>query len=130
VSARLAALGRALHAAEGDPAVDLRDVAAARAEVDRLVLAAYGLDAAAMAVILADFPLLDRGQPPLPGEGRSTVTADLLRSRCDPADAAAAQRYAAATATGALAYVPAEFARLSGPGAGTADSGTTRRWPR
>jgi hypothetical protein len=110
-SARLAFLGRALHAAEGDPGVDLRDVAAARAEVDRLVLDAYGLDAAAMRLILTDFTLLDRGQPALPGETRSTVTADLVRGMCDPADEEAATRHAAAAALGAVAYVPEEFAR-------------------
>lgn len=49
-----------------------------RTEIEVLVLAESGLDARALRVMLRDFPLLDRAQPPLPGEKRSTVTSDLV----------------------------------------------------
>lgn len=57
------------------------EVAEIRAEIEWRVLQAYGLDASALGIVLADFPLLDRGEPPLQGESRSTVTADLVALR-------------------------------------------------
>lgn len=49
-----------------------------RAEADALVLDGYGLGVSDLELMLRDFPLLDRSQPALPGEQRSTVTHDLL----------------------------------------------------
>lgn len=114
---RLVSLAQGLLAAElaGDRCAG--QVAEDRAEVDLLICDAYGIDRADLAVVLADFPLLDRGQPPLPGEPRSTITADLLAGACG--DARARERYEAAASAGALAYVPHEFARVEArPGAG------------
>lgn len=49
-----------------------------RAEIEWRVLNAYGHDASTFELFLQDFPLLDRAQPALPGEKRSTVTRDLV----------------------------------------------------
>ena len=120
---RLVSLAELLLAAElaGDRCAGqvAGQVAEHRAEVDLLICEAYGIDLADLAVVLADFPLLDRGQPPLPGEQRSTVTGDLLAGVCG--DARARERYQAAASAGALAYVPHEFARVEArqPGAGS-----------
>lgn len=108
-AAKLARLARILHDAEGDAHADMRQVAACRAMIDVLVLDAYSLGADDMRLMLKDFPLLDRGQPALPGETRSTVTRDLLQSSCDPSDTESEVRHDRATGLGALAYVPEEF---------------------
>ena len=88
-------------------------VAELRAEIDALVFNAYGLGGRDVATLLADFPLLDRGQIPLPGESRSTVTPDLLGhtlQRLDgELDPQLDRRLASALLLGACAYVPAQF---------------------
>jgi hypothetical protein len=78
-----------------------------RAAVDALVAQVYGLDARDLAVVLADFPLLDRGYP------GSSVTPDavlreFLRRRGERAPDDLAAR--CASARGAIAYVPGELA--------------------
>lgn len=84
-----------------------------RATIDAAVLAAYDLRLEDLWEMLHDFPLLDRAQPPLPGDPRSTVTRDLVMWR-------AAQRLRGATSPwkerveqarklGAVPYVPSEF---------------------
>ncbi len=50
--------------------------AALRAEIDALVADLYGLSEEDFAYILTTFPLLDRDQPPLEGEPKSTITRD------------------------------------------------------
>ncbi|MGH3903440.1 MAG: Eco57I restriction-modification methylase domain-containing protein [Pseudonocardiaceae bacterium] len=107
---RLVYLAERLLAAETSGNLGAREVAEHRAEADVLICEAYGIDLADLPVLLADFPLLDRGQPALPGETRSTVTTDLLAGVCG--DALARERYQAAASLGALAYVPEEFARV------------------
>jgi len=52
-----------------------------RAEIEWRVLAAYKQRPARLTLILDDFPLLDRAQPPLGGERKSTVTRDLVLLR-------------------------------------------------
>ncbi|MGH3849855.1 MAG: hypothetical protein ACRDRT_09155, partial [Pseudonocardiaceae bacterium] len=69
---RLVDLAAHLTAGEAIRYDSARQVAQDRAEIDMLMCAAYGIDLADLPVILADFPLLDRHQPPLPGEPRST----------------------------------------------------------
>ena len=49
-----------------------------RAEIDAEVAVAYGLNLGDMELILRDFPILDRGQPMLPGEAESTITRDTV----------------------------------------------------
>jgi len=89
-----------------------------RAEIDWRVLSAFGCDAKVMELLLEDFPLLDRAQPVLHGESRSTITKDLLllrtaqhlggasRSRIDFWQ----ERVARAKSLGADAYIPSHLA--------------------
>lgn len=109
---RLATLGRQVMAAESIGATDLWQLGQARAEIDVTVAIAYGLEFDQLCLILSDFPLLDRGQPPIDGEPTSTVTADVLLAR--GADHwgittnHSARAYQARTA-GAVPYVPSSF---------------------
>ena len=91
---------------------DLWAIGQLRARSDALVAASWGLTTADMETVLRDFPLLDRGQPTLHGEIRSTVTTDCLlahlaafhgvrhesKTRCENA-----------REVGAIPYVPADF---------------------
>lgn len=61
---------------------DPRVRAVLRARIDAHVASLYSVSLREMAAVLADFPLTDRGQPPLPGEGASTVTRDLVLLHC------------------------------------------------
>jgi predicted nucleic acid-binding protein len=92
----------------------LMQIAAWRAEIDALVMRSYGLSPADAHLVLDDFPLLDRGQTPLPGEARSTVTRDLALDAFarleDLEDGEPGERLATARALGAEAYVPAQAA--------------------
>ena len=88
-------------------------IADLRAEADVLVANAYGCTDADLRLMLDDFPLLDRGQPAIRGEVRSTVTHDLLlttwaRRRGDGACSEAA-RVEEARHAGAAAYLQSEF---------------------
>ncbi|MDB5083773.1 MAG: Type restriction enzyme methylase subunit, partial [Bacilli bacterium] len=49
-----------------------------RANIDIAVLVAFGLGYKELSLMLEDFPLLDRGQPPIFGEVSSTITRDYL----------------------------------------------------
>jgi hypothetical protein len=93
-----------------DVPVDAWKVAEWRAEVDVCVAAAYGLGSSELAIMTEDFPLLDRGQPPLPGEVLSTVTRDLLALRAAEHFGSPAHewewRVGQARRLGAVAYVP------------------------
>jgi methylase of polypeptide subunit release factors len=89
-----------------------------RAEIDARVAEAWGLDLKDIDLILEDFPLLDKGQPPLVGESRSTVTRDALvteitnRVSSDrTVQEKIAERVELARAVGAVPYMPSEFAR-------------------
>ena len=83
--------------------------------MDALVLRAYGLNVASAAIVMQDFPLLDRGQSPLPGEKRSTVTRYLVLSTLahlsGHLDEMASKRLSDALLLGAAAYIPAELAK-------------------
>ncbi len=92
-----------------------------RAEIDAITAQAYGLDAQHLALILTDFPLLDRRQPALPGEPKSSITADraLLalheRSGLDTDHTRDLRdRARRAEDQGAVAYVPSELAAAMG----------------
>lgn len=116
---RLIGLSDSVEAAYNGQAdgASLRQIADWRAEIDALVFQAYGLGVDDAATIMDDFPLLDRGQPPIEGEQRSTLTRDLVLSKMlelSGADASASlleERVKEATRAGAVAYVPAEAAR-------------------
>lgn len=124
---QLVEIARALDALDraGASPRTLRQIADLRARADRIVLTAYGLDDEDLATMLADFPLIDRAQPALAGETRSTVTRDLLLSQArDRGQAAeAAGRFAEATLLQAVAYLPAHFADSADPGKEEAANG-------
>ncbi|MGU3420820.1 Eco57I restriction-modification methylase domain-containing protein [Methylobacterium sp. D54C] len=110
IVARLSELDRA-----GPPSPTmLWRIAELRAEADVLVARSYGFTVDDMLLVFDDFPLLDRGQPALPGEQRSTATRDLVlakwsdKRRGDGIDWAA--RIESARGAGAVPYVPAELA--------------------
>lgn len=89
------------------------EIARLRAEADVLVANAYGCDEDDLRLMLEDFPLLDRGQPPLSGEARSTVTHDLLLSawaaRKKKKESREQKRIPKAIEQGAIAYLSSEF---------------------
>ena len=88
-------------------------IARLRAEADVLVAKAYGCTEDDLRLMMMDFPLLDRGQPPLANESKSTVTSDLFFStwRFQRRDSTAdnAERVRNAEALGAIAYLSSEF---------------------
>jgi hypothetical protein len=118
-AARLASLSAALSACghdHGDRQVHAWAVAEMRAEIDALVLRAYGQDLDTLELILEDFPLLDRAQAPIRGEPRSTVTKDflLLRTAERLAEVGAKvgrwrERLGLAQEAGAVPYIPSQF---------------------
>ena len=78
-AARLADLAHEVerrYESEADP--DGPALSTLRAEIDALVMAAYEIGPAEAEMLLDDFPLLDRGQPALPGEPSSTITRDFV----------------------------------------------------
>jgi hypothetical protein len=88
-------------------------VAELRAGIDAMVLLAYGESLPSLALMLEDFPLLDRSQPSLPGEPRSTITKDFLLLRAaqrlgEPAGELD-DRVESARRMGGVAYVPSEL---------------------
>jgi hypothetical protein len=66
IAARLVSTTPEIELAE--PELDLRERARLRAEIDAIVAGLYNLSPAEFAYILTTFPLLDRDQPPLPGD--------------------------------------------------------------
>lgn len=89
-----------------------------RAEIDWRVLSAFGCDVKVMELLLEDFPLLDRSQPALQGEPRSTITKDLLLARAAQHLGGVSrsrmdfwrERVARAKSVGAVAYIPSHLA--------------------
>jgi len=64
-----------------NPELSLWQRAEYRAEIEWLALKGYSLGVSELEMVLKDFPLLDRRQPPLPGEKRSTITRDFVLLR-------------------------------------------------
>jgi hypothetical protein len=86
-------------------------VAELRRNIDLACFRAYGLSGDDAALVLSDFPSLDRGQPPLPGERRSTVTRDFILSAIEaPNQQWFAERAKAALSLGARPYRPSQSA--------------------
>jgi len=98
-------------------------LATLRARADWEVAKAYGLACADLEVLLQDFPLLDRGQPPIRGEKRSTVTRDFLFALAWQEEGRPSveleTRVAEAIALGARPYVPSD---LFSPSSGAEES--------
>lgn len=84
-----------------------------RALIDLVVLIAYGLEYRDLEIMLSDFPLLDRGQPPIPGEESSTITRDFIMlsasQRFNRPVHIYEARVDAARIAGAIPYVPSEM---------------------
>jgi len=111
---RIVDAARLLHQVDtATHAMDAWQVARLRASIDLDVHLSYSLDFHDLRTILQDFPLLDRGQPSLPGEYRSTVSRDFLLSiaarRFGVRAAEQRERVQAARAMGAVPYTPSEF---------------------
>lgn len=87
-----------------------------RAEIDVQVAKLYGITFNELELIMQDFPLLDRNQPTINNEARSTVTRDLLLSMAETQYHQLthyyADRYKAEVACGAKAYIPTEMTKL------------------
>jgi Alw26I/Eco31I/Esp3I family type II restriction m6 adenine DNA methyltransferase len=115
--ARLATLARCLHELDRSGESRNREIAELRAKIDALVAKAYGLSRDELELVMSDFPLLDRGQPPLPNEDQSTVTHDAVLAAFDElsgcSDRLILSRLEQARTLGANAYVPAEFKLLA-----------------
>jgi hypothetical protein len=110
---KIIAAARELRAAEGDVRYGAWQVGGLRAEVDSLVAAAFDLTVEDVQLMFTDFRLIDRGQPPLAGESRSTVTRDMtlaLHARKLGVDGCEWQdRADRAYQLGAAPYVPADY---------------------
>lgn len=88
-----------------------------RAELDVEVAKAYGLNFDDLELIMKDFPLLDRQQPTIKGESRSTYSRDLLLSIAEESFHQTKRYYAKRANMGiqksAKAYIPTEMVGLS-----------------
>ncbi len=121
---RFAKLAEVLSACDHDMELySLRSVdpwllAESRAEIEWRVLQAYGLDLKSLEIMFEDFPLLDRAQPPILGENRSTITRDFVLLRCAGKLGEGKKskiqmwrdRVDLARATGAVPYIPSHLA--------------------
>ena len=115
--AKIAAATRHLAGLERAEGPDnLWAVAKLRAEIEVLSASQYGITVTDLDHILTDFPQVDRVQPPLLGEARSTVSRDLIVASghdwaASPEIECAAHRTALAKSLGAVAFLPNEHAR-------------------
>lgn len=104
-----------------------RAAAELRVQIEIEVCLAYDLSVEDLALMLDDFPLMDRGQPALQGEMRSTVTRDtvlsaLARRRREQDEWG--DRASAAAARGAVSYVPAQMTDRAQTDYGVAGDGS------
>lgn len=94
---------------------DQLKIARLRCRIDIAVAEAYGLGFADLKLILEDFPILDRKQPPINGEKKSTVTRDYLLSEAaqhfNQDTNEYTQRYYKAHKIGAIPYIPTDIHR-------------------
>jgi len=90
-------------------------IASLRCQIDIAVAQAYGLSVCDLELILEDFPLLDRKQPTIKGESKSTITRDYLLSTaarhygCEIEECF--NRYHMARDRGAIPYIPTDVSR-------------------
>lgn len=114
IGRQLIALARRVSDAEGAVGVTRAQVGELRARMDALVAVAWGLSLDDMRLIFRDFPLLDRGQPPLAGEIESTITRDAVLAEMARLyaidESVEIERAATGLAAGAAPYIPAEYA--------------------
>lgn len=93
----------------------LKSYSILRSEIDAEVATAYGLTLENMMLIFEDFPLIDRHQPTLPGEARSTITQDLVIHRFVKRnhlpETIHSKRAQEAFALGARSHIPSDFSK-------------------
>lgn len=89
------------------------EIARLRCRIDIAVAEAYGLSFTDLRLILEDFPILDRKQPPIDGEKKSTVTRDYLLSEASShfkqSTNEYVKRYYEARSYGAIPYIPTDM---------------------
>jgi hypothetical protein len=106
-------LARRVTLSETDPSTDPWQIGRWRARIDALAAREWDLSLHDLQVVLSDFPLLDRGQPTLEGESRSTITTDFVLAAFLEAvgeqPGAFDTRVMNAKRMGAIPYVPAEY---------------------
>ena len=104
---------RTIRELRSAPEADEMKIAAFRRQIDIAVALAYGLSYNDLCQIMEDFPLLDRKQPSLKGEKRSTVTRDYLLSgasrRYGVQTEEYSKRYQTARKRGAAPYIPTDI---------------------
>lgn len=87
-----------------------------RARIEVNVAKAYGLNIKDMEIIMQDFPILDRHQPTLEGEKKSTITRDAIlsgfESNTRDSGKKYRERYKKEKEIGAFAFIPSEMAAL------------------
>lgn len=87
-----------------------------RVEIDLLVAQAYGLEFEEIEIIMDDFPSIDRRQPALDGEQRSTITRDCVLSAAEKklikSGGIYSKRYRLGQKLLAKAYIPTEMVVL------------------
>ncbi|MBZ2602348.1 class I SAM-dependent methyltransferase [Xanthomonas perforans] len=118
---RLATAARALHdlnLAARTPETD-REAAALRTRIEVEVARAYSVTLAELDLMSSDFPLLDRGQPSLEQESRSTITWDSVLAGMSGGKDPWQRRMVAAQAAGAIAFVPAQHSGFDPEDGGT-----------
>ena len=88
-----------------------------RAEIDAEVALAYGLSMNDMELIFKDFPIVDKGQPALLGESKSTITRDIVLAKLAEKTGQPSRhwldRVDLALSSEALAYVPSQLALMN-----------------
>jgi hypothetical protein len=114
-AAALAQLVEEVEDAHEDPLANLVELGSLRAQIDAHVFRAYGISPSSAELIFDDFPLLDRGQPSLPGDARPTVTRDMVmlelyRLVGEPSDQFE-RRVREAVESGAVGFLPSQLAR-------------------
>lgn len=89
---------------------------ALRAQIDAEVAFAYGLTSHDLLLIFQDFPLIDRRQPSLPGESRSTITRDMVLSAFESRNGNPHNLYGdradLALGLGAYSHLPSDFSKV------------------
>ena len=92
-----------------------------RAEIDLLVAQAYGLNFRDIETVLTDFPIMDRKQPAIKGEKKSTITRDTILSvaarNWNIKNSEYVKRYELGKRISANAYIPTEMTILCEGGA-------------
>ena len=87
-----------------------------RVRIEVNVAKAYGLVLRDMEVIMQDFPILDRHQPTLAGENKSTITRDAIlsefESKTKNSGKKYGERYKKEKEIGAFAFIPSEMVAL------------------